>query len=191
MVGAIGVVLGTGWLLSGVPDFIGWLVFLPAIAAGVSTLRQTALAALWTVLATVVSIVKRPTAHQRESVALVLFAVTFGLFALWLCRQRVRRAAQTERPRAASLPMQRHLMRSLPQVTGQVLLNGVYEPMPQESLAGGGLFDVMQTAYDTWVIIVDVGGPECGPETGRVAFLGTLFGGHWRAQPRRVSSGRT
>lgn len=172
--GATGVVLGTGWVLSGVPEFIGFLVFLPAIAAGVGTLRQTALAAVWTVLATVVSIVNRPTAQPRENVALVLFAVAFGLFALWLCRQRVTRAAQTERLRAASLAMQRHLVRPLPQVTGQVLLTGVYEPMPQESLAGGDLFDVMQTAYGTRVIIADVQGKGLPALGTAVAVLGAF-----------------
>lgn len=174
MVGATGVVLGTGWLLSGVPEFIGFLVFLPAIAAGVGTLRQTALAAVWTVLATVVSIIKRPTAHPRENVALVLFAVAFGLFALWLCHQRVARAAQTERLRAASLAMQRHLVRPLPQVTGQVLLTGVYEPMPQESLAGGDLFDVMHTAYGTRVIIADVQGKGLPALGTAVAVIGAF-----------------
>jgi uncharacterized membrane protein YhaH (DUF805 family) len=172
--GATGVVLGTGWLLSGVPEFIGFLVFLPAIAAGVGTLRQTGLAAGWTVLATVASIVKRPTAHPRENVALVLFAVAFGLFALWLCHQRVTRAAQIERLRSASLAMQRHLVRPLPQVTGQVLLTGVYEPMPQETLAGGDLFDVMQTAYGTRVIIADVQGKGLPALGTAVAVIGAF-----------------
>jgi hypothetical protein len=157
-VGATVVVLGTGWLLSSVPEFTGFLVVLPAIAAGIGTVRQTAWVATWTVAATTASIVKRPPPTSRENIALVLFAIAFGVFAVWLCHWRLTRVAQTARLRSAAIAMQRHLVRTLPQVTEEVLLAGVYEPMPEENLVGGDIYDIMETAYGTRVILADVEG---------------------------------
>jgi hypothetical protein len=157
-VGATVAVLGIGWLLSSVPEFAGFLVVLPAIAAGIGTVRQTAWVALWTVAASAASIAKRPPPHSRENIALVLFAISFGVFAVWLCKWRLSRAAQTARLRSATIAMQRHLVRALPQVTDDVLLAGIYEPMPEENLVGGDIYDIMETAYGTRVILADVEG---------------------------------
>lgn len=157
-IGITVLVLGLGPLLSRAPELVGLLVFLPAMVAGVGTVRQTAWVSSWIVLATVGAVLERPAQHPGVSIALVVFSVAFGSFAVYLCHWRISRTEETARFRSAAAAMQRHLLRPLPQLTDEVLLSGVYEPLQEENLVGGDIYDVMQTAYGTRVMLADVQG---------------------------------
>jgi len=151
-------VLGTGPLLNAAPELVGFLVFLPAMVAGVGSVGQTAAVSAWIVLASLFTVLRHPAQHLALDLTLVLFSVAFGCFSVYLCRWRISRTAETARFRSAATAMQRHLLRPLPQVTEDVLVAGVYEPVQEENLVGGDIYDVMETAYGTRMMVADVQG---------------------------------
>ncbi|MFC1402730.1 MULTISPECIES: PP2C family protein-serine/threonine phosphatase [Streptacidiphilus] len=151
-------VLGTGPLLSSAPELAGFLVFLPATIAAVGTVRQTVWVSAWIVLATAGALLQQPASHLAVDIALVVFSVAFGALAVYLCHWRISRTEQTTRLRSAATAMQRQLLRPLPQVTHEVLVAGVYDPLQEESLVGGDIYDVIETAYGTRVLLADVQG---------------------------------
>ncbi|MGQ5597765.1 PP2C family protein-serine/threonine phosphatase [Streptomyces sp. ESR1.13] len=148
---ALGTLTGTAVLL------LGLLVFLPAFAAALCTPRQTALVSAWVSVLVIV-----PVALSAERVAdrvvLALFALGFGALAVYGSWVRITREGALVRLRSTAAAMQRQILRPLPLLTDDVLVDGVYEPVQQDKLVGGDIYDVAATPWGTRVLIGDVQG---------------------------------
>ncbi|MGQ4712895.1 PP2C family protein-serine/threonine phosphatase [Streptomyces anulatus] len=147
----LGTVTGTAVLL------LGLLVFLPAFAAALCTPRQTALVSAWVGVLVIV-----PVALSGERLAdrviLALFAVGFGALAVYGSWLRTGREGELVSLRSTAAAMQRQILRPLPVLTDDVLVDGVYEPVQQDKLVGGDIYDVAATPWGTRVLIGDVQG---------------------------------
>ncbi|MGW0784733.1 PP2C family serine/threonine-protein phosphatase [Streptomyces sp. NPDC002913] len=147
----LGGVTGTAVLL------LGLLVFLPAFAAALCTPRQTALVSAWVSVVVIV-----PVALSEERVAdrviLALFALGFGALAVYGSWLRTTREGALVSLRSTAAAMQRQILRPLPLLTDDVLVDGVYEPVQQDKLVGGDIYDVAATPWGTRVLIGDVQG---------------------------------
>ncbi|MGW0817638.1 PP2C family protein-serine/threonine phosphatase [Streptomyces viridiviolaceus] len=147
----LGTVTGTAVLL------LGLLVFLPAFAAALCTPRQTALVSTWVSVLVIV-----PVALSGERLAdrviLALFALGFGALAVYGSWLRITREGELVRLRSTAAAMQRQILRPLPLLTDDVLVDGVYEPVQQDKLVGGDIYDVAATPWGTRVLIGDVQG---------------------------------
>ncbi len=148
---ALGTLTGTAVLL------LGLLVFLPAFAAALCTPRQTALVSAWVSVLVIV-----PVALSEERIAdrvvLALFALGFGALAVYGSWLRVTREGALVRLRSTAAAMQRQILRPLPLLTDDVIVDGVYEPVQQDKLIGGDIYDVAATPWGTRVLIGDVQG---------------------------------
>ncbi|GJF21074.1 PP2C family serine/threonine-protein phosphatase [Streptomyces sp. HO565] len=147
----LGAVTGTAVLL------IGLLVFLPAFAAALCTPRQTALVSAWVCVVVIVP-VALSTEQLADRVTLALFALGFGALAVYGSWLRVTREGALVRLRSTAAAMQRQILRPLPLLTDDVLVDGVYEPVQQDKLVGGDIYDVAATPWGTRVLIGDVQG---------------------------------
>lgn len=148
----LGLLTGTAVLL------LGLLVFLPAFAAALCSPRQTALVSAWVSLVVVAPVVFQPGERILNRVILAVFAVGFGALAVYGTRVRVTREDTLVRLRSTAAAMQRQILRPLPLLTGDVLVDGVYEPLQEDKLVGGDIYDVAATAWGTRVLIGDVQG---------------------------------
>ncbi|MFJ9197279.1 PP2C family serine/threonine-protein phosphatase [Streptomyces flaveolus] len=148
---ALGAATGTAVLL------LGLLVFLPAFAAALCTPRQTALVSAWV---SVLVIVPVALSEERltDRVILALFALGFGALAVYGSWLRITREEALVRLRSTAAAMQRQILRPLPLLTDDVLVDGVYEPVQQDKLVGGDIYDVAATPWGTRVLIGDVQG---------------------------------
>ncbi|MEU9094161.1 PP2C family protein-serine/threonine phosphatase [Streptomyces sp. NPDC048428] len=148
---ALGKLTGTAVLL------LGLLVFLPAFAAALCTPRQTALVSVWVSVLVII-----PVALSGENLAdrvtLALFALGFGVLAVYGSRLRIAREMALVSLRSTAAAMQRQILRPLPLLTDDVLVDGVYEPVQQDKLVGGDIYDVAATPWGTRVLIGDVQG---------------------------------
>lgn len=132
------------------------LIFLPAFAAGVGTLWQTAGASAWVLFVTPASL-----AYHGElldyPVTLVFTAGLCGLSVV-AARYRIRREEEISRLRSTAAEMQRHILRPFPLRTGQLLVEGLYRPVETESMVGGDVYEVATSPWGTRVLIADVQG---------------------------------
>ncbi|BBC30118.1 Serine/threonine protein phosphatase [Streptomyces graminofaciens] len=160
----LGVLSGSEvWLL-------GLLVFLPGAASALGTVRQTRFVAAWTTLVVTVTVVLRNVddGHWLDRLLLVLFTLALAVTSVYACHRRVRREHEMLRLRSTAVAMQRHILHPLPLVTDDVLVNGVYEPLHEDRLVGGDIYDVVASPWGTRVLIGDVQGKG-------LAAVGTAF----------------
>lgn len=136
---------------------IGLLVFLPAFASALCTPRQTALVSAWVSIVVIVP-VALSTEQLADRVTLALFALGFGALAVYGSWLRITREGALLRLRSTAAAMQRQILRPLPLLTDDVLVDGVYEPVQQDKLVGGDVYDVAATPWGTRVLIGDVQG---------------------------------
>lgn len=137
---------------------LGLLVFLPAFAAARCSPRQTAMVSTWVCAIVIIPVALQPTGRIVDRVVLSLFAVAFGALAVYASRARISREAELVRLRSTAAAMQRQILRPLPMLTDDVLVDGVYEPLQQDKLVGGDIYDVAATPWGTRVLIGDVQG---------------------------------
>lgn len=156
--GLSALVLGLSLLAGSEARLLGLLIFFPAIAASVGTVRQTVLASAWTTLAAIVSLIRTPTARPTEAVLVVLLTLVFESLAVYGCYWRVSRENELVRLRSTAAVIQQHILHPLPEETERVLVDGVYEPVHEDKLFGGDIYDVADTPYGTRVLIGDVQG---------------------------------
>ncbi|MGN5633122.1 PP2C family protein-serine/threonine phosphatase [Streptomyces sp. AC154] len=147
-----GLLTGTAVLL------LGLLVFLPAFAAGLCSPGQTALVSAWVGLVVVEPVIFQHGERILDRVILLLFAVSFGALAVFGARMRIVREDALVRLRSTAAAMQRQILRPLPLLTDDVLVDGVYEPLQEDKLVGGDIYDVAATPWGTRVLIGDVQG---------------------------------
>ncbi|WP_285564939.1 PP2C family protein-serine/threonine phosphatase [Streptomyces sp. RTGN2] len=148
----LGLLTGTAVLL------LGLLVFLPAFAAALCSPRQTAMVSAWVSLVVIAPVVLQSGERILDRVILALFAVGFGTLAVYGARMRIAREGALVRLRSTAAAMQRQILRPLPLLTDDVLVDGVYEPLQEDKLVGGDIYDVVATPWGTRVLIGDVQG---------------------------------
>ncbi|MTE22254.1 SpoIIE family protein phosphatase [Streptomyces sp. TRM43335] len=134
------------------------LVFLPAFVAGRGTVRQTALAAAWIVLVLVGLMAYDPFQTVSANLATVAFTLALGGLSVAGAWQRVRRDEEIHRLRSAAAALQRQILSPLPRLTDHLLVDGVYEPVEEDSRVGGDIYEVVASPYGTRVCIADVQG---------------------------------
>ncbi|OIJ62491.1 PP2C family protein-serine/threonine phosphatase [Streptomyces mangrovisoli] len=167
---ALGALTGSEvWLL-------GLLVFLPAAASALCTVRQTWFVAGWTtfVVASVAVTRARHGEHWLDRSLLVLFTLCLGGASILACRRRLRREREMLGLRSAAAAMQRHILHPLPMVTDDVLVNGVYEPVQEDRLVGGDIYDVVASPWGTRVLIGDVQGKGLAAVGAAFAVIGAF-----------------
>ncbi|MCX4844209.1 PP2C family protein-serine/threonine phosphatase [Streptomyces sp. NBC_00893] len=147
--------------LSGSPVWLlGLLVFLPGTASALCTVRQTEFVAAWIALVVIVAVlVQNGDGQSRlDRTLMVLLTLALGAASVYACHRRVQREHETFRLRSTAAAMQRHILRPLPLLTDDVLVDGVYEPVQEDRLVGGDIYDVVHSPWGTRVLIGDVQG---------------------------------
>jgi serine phosphatase RsbU (regulator of sigma subunit) len=152
------IVLGIGVAIGTETRLVGLLAFLPAISAGVGTVRQTVFVAAWCLGASAASVLYYPDPHRSNNVLLVVLTAIFGLAAVYVAHRRISRDEAMVRLRFTATAMQREILPPLPQGTAEVHVSGVYEPVDEDKLVGGDVYDVVASPYGTRVLIGDVQG---------------------------------
>lgn len=139
---------------------LGLLVFLPGTASTLCTVRQTRFVAAWTTLVVTAAVLSwnPDEARLNDRVLLVLFTLALGIASVYACHRRVAREHDMLRLRSTAVAMQRHILHPLPLVTGDVMVDGLYEPLQEEKLIGGDIYDVVASPWGTRVLIGDVQG---------------------------------
>lgn len=136
---------------------IGLLIFLPAIAASLGTVRQTQFASAWATAAVAASIARSPGYHLDDALTLALTLIFAGL-AVYGSRWRIARDTELLRLRSTATVIQQHILHPLPELTSQVRVDGVFEPLQEDKLFGGDIYDVADTRHGTRILIGDVQG---------------------------------
>ncbi|MBR7838082.1 serine/threonine-protein phosphatase [Actinospica durhamensis] len=134
------------------------LIFLPAIVAGIGKLGQTVFAAVWAFVTVFASVSIHPEPTIGDTAVLLALTAVFGAGAVYACRVRLDREAEIARLRFTATALQRQVLRPLPQVAEPVQVDGVYEPVTEDRLVGGDIYDVAETDFGTRVLIGDVQG---------------------------------
>ncbi|WP_328752284.1 serine/threonine-protein phosphatase [Streptomyces sp. NBC_00285] len=170
LVEVLGAVSGSEvWLL-------GLLVFLPGAASALGTVRQTTFVAVWTTLVVTASVLLRDRdgGHWSDRLLLILFTLALAATSVYGCHRRIRREHAMLRLRSTAAAMQRHILHPLPLLTDDVLVNGVYEPLQEDRLVGGDIYDVVDSPFGTRVLIGDVQGKGLTAVGAAFAVLGAF-----------------
>lgn len=170
LVVVLGMVSGSAvWLL-------GLLVFLPGTASTLCTIRQTRFVAAWTTLVVTGTVLSWNTSEAglNDRVLLVLFTLALGIASVYACHRRIAREHEMLRLRSTAVAMQRHILHPLPLVTDDVMVNGLYEPLQEEKLIGGDIYDVVATPWGTRVLIGDVQGKGLAAVGAAFAVIGAF-----------------
>ncbi|MFF4028864.1 PP2C family protein-serine/threonine phosphatase [Streptomyces sviceus] len=170
LVEVLGVLSGSEvWLL-------GLLVFLPGAASALGTVRQTTFVAVWTTVVVTASVLVRDRdgGHWFDRLLLILFTVVLAATSVYGCHRRIRREDAMLRLRSTAAAMQRHILHPLPLLTDDVLVNGVYEPLQEERLVGGDIYDVVDSPFGTRVLIGDVQGKGLAAVGSAFAVIGAF-----------------
>ncbi|MFG2193050.1 PP2C family protein-serine/threonine phosphatase [Streptomyces sp. NPDC048639] len=157
MIGLSAVIIVVGYALGHVSRLATVLVFLPAYAAGVGTVRQTAVAAVWVTLLVSGSFVG-PRGDETNTVTAFLITGGLGALAVATAAERVRRETELTRVRTAAVALQHQILRPLPLRTDQVLVCGLYAPLEEDKLVGGDIYEAVSSPYGTRLLIGDVQG---------------------------------
>ncbi|MFI9780822.1 PP2C family protein-serine/threonine phosphatase [Streptomyces sp. NPDC051956] len=139
---------------------LGLLVFLPAAASALCSVRQTKFVAAWIALVVVVIVLLRHGDGRSwiDRSLMMLLTLALGAGSVYACHRRIRREDEMLRLRSTAAAMQRHILRPLPLLTDDVLVDGAYEPVQEDRLVGGDIYDVVESPWGTRVLIGDVQG---------------------------------
>ncbi|MFD7622038.1 PP2C family protein-serine/threonine phosphatase, partial [Streptomyces sp. NPDC059802] len=139
---------------------LGLLVFLPGAASALCTVRQTKFVFAWTGLVVIVTMLVRHGDGRPwlDRILMILLTLVLGAASVYACHRRISREQEMLRLRSTAAAMQRHILRPLPMLTDDVLVNGVYEPVQEDRLVGGDIYDVVDSPWGTRVLIGDVQG---------------------------------
>lgn len=134
------------------------LIVFPAFVAGRGTVRQTEIAAGWVTGVVAASEFINPLPTAANSVTLVAFTVVLNGASVAMARQRTRNEEEITRLRSAAAALQRQILRPLPLSTEQLVVNGLYEPVEEDSRVGGDIYEVVASPFGSRVLIADVQG---------------------------------
>ncbi|WP_069992371.1 PP2C family protein-serine/threonine phosphatase [Streptomyces qinglanensis] len=164
-------VFGLSFLAGSETRLVGLLIFLPAIAASVGTVRQTQAASVWATAGGAISVARNPGYHLDDAITLVL-TLLFAVLAVFGARWRIARDTELLRLRSTAAVIQQHILHPLPEFTSQVRVDGIFEPLQEDKLFGGDIYDVADTPYGTRVLIGDVQGKGLSAVGAAFAVLG-------------------
>lgn len=153
---------------------VGLLVFLPAIVAGQGSVGQTVFAGVWSILALIYSVVRFPEPRIIDMVVNVTGAVAFTGFAVLACHLRLARESEIGRLRSTATALQQEILKPLPLSDRHVTVEGVYEPIQEDRLVGGDIYDVVSSAHGTLVLIGDVQGKGLSALGAGIAVIGAF-----------------
>ncbi|MFG3252496.1 PP2C family protein-serine/threonine phosphatase [Streptomyces sp. NPDC048172] len=176
VVSATALVILLGLLSASAVWLLGLLVFMPGTASALCTVRQTRFVAAWTVLVVTATVLVRHAEGQTwlDSVLMVLFTLALAAASVYACGRRIQRETEMLRLRSTAAAMQRHILHPLPLLTDDVLVNGVYEPVQEDRLIGGDIYDVVESPWGTRVLIGDVQGKGLAAVGAAFAVIGAL-----------------
>jgi serine phosphatase RsbU (regulator of sigma subunit) len=149
------------------------LVFLPSIVSGLGTVWQTGIASAWVVLVVEGSLLHRGV-ELDDNLLATGFTALFGVVSVLGCRYRVRREEEVRRLRSAGAALQRQIVRPLPLRTGDVVVDGLYQPVEEDAMVGGDMYEVAASPYGTRVLIADVQGKGLPAIGSALAVLGAF-----------------
>ncbi|GAA2207909.1 PP2C family serine/threonine-protein phosphatase [Nonomuraea monospora] len=149
------------------------LVFLPAIVSALGEVWQTALVSVWVILAEIGTGVYLG-AETDDILLATGFMVLFGALSVVGCRYRVRREEEVSRLRSAAAALQRLIVRPLPLRTADVVVNGLYQPVEEDAMVGGDMYEVAASRHGTRVLIADVQGKGLPAIGTALAVLGSF-----------------
>ncbi|MFH8616900.1 PP2C family protein-serine/threonine phosphatase [Streptomyces sp. NPDC017979] len=153
-------VMALGSVANSVVWLVGFMVFLPGAASALCTVRQTVMVCVWTtfVVAVVVLVPVDGAATGLDRVLIVLITVCLGVASVYACHRRIWREREMLRLRSVAGAMQRQILVPLPFGTADVVVDGLYEPLQEDRLVGGDVYDVVESPWGTRVLIGDVQG---------------------------------
>jgi hypothetical protein len=142
---------------------LGLLVFLPGAASVLCTVRQTKFVSAWTLLVVVVTVLVRHGDGRSwlDRLLMMVLTLALGAASVYACHRRIRRENEMLRLRSTAAAMQRHILRPLPMLTDEVLVDGLYEPVQEDRLVGGDIYDVVASSWGTRVLIGDLQARAC------------------------------
>ncbi|MFE7351937.1 PP2C family protein-serine/threonine phosphatase [Streptomyces sp. NPDC057543] len=155
---------------------LGLLVFLPAAASALCTVRQTKFVSTWTTFVVIVTMLVRHGDGRPwlDRILMMVLTLVLGAASVYACHRRISREQETLRLRSTAAAMQRHILRPLPMLTDDVLVDGVYEPVQEDRLIGGDIYDVVVSPWGTRVLIGDVQGKGLPAVGAAFAVIGTF-----------------
>jgi serine phosphatase RsbU (regulator of sigma subunit) len=168
------VITGLGAVVDPQARLTSLLIFLPAIVAGIGGIGQTAFAAVWTFGIVLASVTVHPEPTVADSAVILALTAVFGAGAVYACRLRLIREAEITRLRYTATALQRQVLRPLPLVAEPVQVDGVYEPVTEDRLVGGDIYDVADTDFGTRVLIGDVQGKGLAALGAGLAVIGAF-----------------
>ncbi len=149
------------------------LIFLPAIVSGLGAVWQTAVAAVWVLVVEVGTAIYLR--GEPDDILLAAgFTGLFGLLSVAGCRYRVKREAEVFRLRSATSALRQLLVRPLPLRTAEIAVEGLYQPVEEDTMMGGDMYDVAVAQTGTRVLIADVQGKGLSAIGMVVALLGSF-----------------
>ncbi len=157
LVGVTAAVAGLDLVTGTTVRLLPLLIFLPAIAAALGTVRQTAVASVWAAL-WVMAVQGYFGTDLGDTLVAAAFMAVFGVVSVLGCRYRVRREEEVRRLRSAAAALQRQIVRPLPLRTRDVVVDGLYQPVEEDAMVGGDMYEVAASPYGTRVLIADVQG---------------------------------
>lgn len=149
------------------------LVVAPALASVFCTVRQTVSVALWVTAVIVVSRLLIGDTFWALALSIGFSVLACGL-GVGSCAMRIRHAVELARLRTAAGALQRQILRPLPVLTDQVFAHGLYEPIEEDRLVGGDIYEVVESPHGTRVIIGDVQGKGLAAMGAGLAALGAF-----------------
>lgn len=154
-------------------ELVPVLIFLPAIVSGLGTVWQTVIASAWVVLV-VTSTVALLGGDLRTNLTVTGFTAAFGLMSIVGASYRIQREDEIRRLRSAAAALQRQLVRPLPLRSLDVVVDGLYQPIEEDTMVGGDMYEVAPSPYGTRVMIADVQGKGLPAIGAALAVLGSF-----------------
>lgn len=158
LVGITAALAVTGIALDRETGLAPFLVFLPTLIAGRGTVRQTAVASVWTVLVIAGSLIRSPLPTLAANTSVIAFALVLDGLSVIQAVRRVRQEREISRLRSAAAALQRQILRPFPLETDELVVHGLYEPVEEDSMVGGDVYEALPTPFGSRVLIADVQG---------------------------------
>ncbi|MHC5902607.1 PP2C family protein-serine/threonine phosphatase [Streptomyces sp. S6] len=148
-------------------------VFVAAIAAVLCGVRTTALFAVLSFAAFVLTELREPDQYKAGTVDLLLVAVG-GALAVLACAARLRAERRMLRMADAAETTRRTVLRSLPPGWGGLRHAEVYLAADADARVGGDFYDIQPGPHGTRVLVGDVQGKGLAAVEAAAALLGTF-----------------
>ncbi|MCX4430155.1 PP2C family protein-serine/threonine phosphatase [Streptomyces mirabilis] len=134
------------------------LILLPALPAALGTVRQTVYAVGWVLIVITGVLIYRPLPSWYDYLIIMVLAAVLGVLCVLTCHWRIRRERELSQVRSTAVALQRQVLRPLPILTDQVIVDGVYLPVEEDRLVGADIYEAVASPYGTRLLFGDVQG---------------------------------